>query len=81
MRVATLRSQRWRAAALTRLVCTAFAALDAPLHAASYAVRAPVRMLRAAGRSVASSVSRAPPMAVRLRARLVGKRRRCLSWL
>ena len=77
MRVATLRSQRWRAAALARLVCTAFAALDAPLHA----VRAPVQMLRAVGRSVANSVSRAPPMAVRLRARLVGKRRRCLSWL
>ena len=53
-----------------------FAALDAPLHAASHAVRAPVQMLRAVGRSVVNSVSRAPPMAVRLRARLVGKRRR-----
>ena len=81
MRVATLRSKRWRAAALARLVCTAFAALDAPLHVASHAVRAPVQMLRAVGRSVVNSVSRAPPMAVRLRARLVGKRRRCLSWL
>ena len=81
MRIATLRCQRWRAAALARLVCTAFVALDAPLHAASHAVRAPSQMLRAACRSVALSVSRAPPMAVRVRARVVGKQRRCLSWL
>ena len=81
VRVATLRSQRWRAAALARLVCTAFAALDTPLHTASHAVHALFQMLRAAGRSVVNSVSRTPPMAVRLRARLVGKQRRCLSWL
>ena len=65
-----LRSQRWRAAALAQLVRVA---LDLPPHAASHAVRAPVQMLRAVGRSVVLSVSRAPPMAVRLRARMVGK--------
>ena len=75
MRIVVLRSQRWRAAALARLVRVA---LDLPLHAASHAVRAPFQMLRAACRSVVLSASRAHPMAVRLRARLVGKRRRCL---
>jgi hypothetical protein len=74
VRVATLRSQRWRALALTRLVRFA---LDLPLHAASHALRAPSQMLRAACRSVVYSVSCAPPVAVRQRARLVGKRRRC----
>ena len=74
-------SALWRAAALARLVCTAFAALDAPLHTASHAVHALFQMLGAAGRSVVNSVSRTPPMAVRLRARLVDKQRRCLSWL
>jgi hypothetical protein len=81
VRIATLRCQRWRAAALARLLCTAFAALDAPLHAAAHAVRAPSQMLRSACRSVVLSASRAPPMAVRVRARVVGKQRRCLSWL
>jgi hypothetical protein len=36
-------------------------------------------MLRAARRSVVLIASRASPMAVRLRARLVGKRLGCLS--
>ena len=77
VRIAALRTKRWRVAALARLVRVASVALDLPRHA----VRAPVQMLRAVGRSVVNSVSRAPPMAVRLRARLVGKRRRCLSCL
>jgi hypothetical protein len=46
-------------------------ALDLPLHAASHAVRAPVQMLRAARRGVVLIASRAFPMEVRLRARLV----------
>jgi hypothetical protein len=79
VRIAALRSKRWRVAALARLVRVASVALDLPLHAASHALRAPSQMLRAACRGVLLSASRAPPVAVRQRARLVGKRRRCLS--
>jgi hypothetical protein len=79
VRIAALRTKRWRVAALARLVRVASVALDLPRHAASRAVRAPVQMLRAVGRSVVNRVSRAPPVAVRQRARLFGKRRRCLS--
>ena len=75
VRILVLRCQRWRAAALARLVRVA---LDLALHSASHAVHALFQMLRAAGRSVVNSVARAPPMAVRVSARLVGKRRRCL---
>jgi hypothetical protein len=77
VRIAVLVSQRWRAVALARLVRVALDALDLPLHAGAHAVRAPSQMLRAACRGVALSVSRAPPMVVRVRARLVGKRRHC----
>ena len=79
VRIAALRTKRWRVAALARLVRVASVALDLPRHAASHVVRAPVQMLRAVGRSVVNSVSRAPPVAVRQRARLFGKRRRCQS--